>query len=164
MKKNLLVENARLRFRNFSGAEGRYNNKGNRNFCVELDPDTADNLMRDGWNVKQLIPREDGDQPMFYLQVAVRFDNIPPKIVMITSNGKTILKEDQVDMLDWAEIENVDLTIQPYDWKVGDKYGRKAYLKAMYVTLVEDELDRKYADVPDSAQNTLGAKYCDEDD
>lgn len=163
MKKNLIIENARLRFRNFSGVEGKYNNKGNRNFCIELDPDDAEDLRDDGWNVKCLMPREEGDDPIHYLQVAVRFENIPPKIVIITSNGKTVLKEDQVDMLDWAEIDNVDLTIQPYDWHVGDKSGRKAYLKAMYVTLVEDELDRKYADVPDSAQNALGAKYKDED-
>lgn len=164
MKKNLVIENARLRFRNFTGAEGKYNNKGNRNFCVEIDSTDAEDLRDDGWNVKCLMPREDGDEPIYYLQIAVRFENIPPKIVIITSNGKTVLKEDQVDMLDWAEIENVDITIQPYDWKVGDKVGRKAYLKAMYVTLVEDELDRKYADVPDSAQNTLGAKYRDEND
>jgi hypothetical protein len=48
-------------------------------------------------------------------------------------------------MLDWAEFENIDLIVSGYDWDVNGKQGTKAYLKKMYVTLVEDELDRKYA-------------------
>ncbi|NMC58666.1 MAG: hypothetical protein GYA51_04660, partial [Candidatus Methanofastidiosa archaeon] len=42
--KNIIVENARIAFRNFSGKEGKYNPAGRRNFCVFLDPKTAEEL------------------------------------------------------------------------------------------------------------------------
>ena len=85
------------------------------------------------------------------MQVAVSYKNRPPKVVLISSKGQTLLDEDKINMLDWAEIENVDLTINPSRWDVNGRKGIKAYLRSIYVTIVEDELDQKYSNVPDSA-------------
>lgn len=154
--KNIVVENARIGFKNFSGKEGQYNPAGRRNFCLFFDDENlVKKLIDDGWNVRFLKPRDEDDKPAAYLQVSVSFENYPPKIVLVTSKGKTSISEDEVNMLDWAEITNVDLIVRPYNWTVNGKSGTKAYLKAMYVTIEEDEFATKYDDVPDSAMSSI---------
>lgn len=149
------IENARIAFRNFEGKEGRFNPKGRRNFCVLLDDELAEELGADGWNVRWLEPKKEDDSRQAYIQVSVSFVNFPPKIMLITDQGRRLLEESDVSILDWADIENVDLIIRPYHWEVNEKTGVKAYLKAMYVTLLVDKFEAKYKDVPDSAANNL---------
>jgi hypothetical protein len=161
IKNNIVIEGARIGFRNFSGKEGQYNPPGRRNFCVFLDDDLAKTLEEDGWNVRWLQPKEDHQTDLGYLQVAVNYENIPPKIVMISSKGKTLLDGESVHLLDWAEIADIDLIIRPYNWTLhagtkGEKRGVKAYVKSMYVTIAEDEFEKKYYDVPDSAVDAIG--------
>lgn len=155
VKNNIVIENAQIGFRNFSGNAGKFNPAGRRNFCVFLDNDLGKVLENDGWNVRWLQPKDEADEPKPYLQVAVSYDNIPPKIVLVTKKGKTVLDEQSVSILDWAEISCVDLIIRPYNWEVSGKGGVKAYVKSMYVSIVEDEFESKYYDVPDSALNTI---------
>jgi hypothetical protein len=141
---NIVVENARLIFKNFAGEESKFNRAGNRNFCVILDGDSAEDLRQMGWNVKALRPREDEDEPTYYLQVTVAFGNFPPKVIMISGKTKTVLDEESISTLDYAEIANVDLIIRPYHWEVNGKEGIKAYLKTMYVTIEQDVFAGKY--------------------
>lgn len=162
---NLAIENADIRFRNFQGMEGRFNPKGSRNFCVMLDPNVAESLKDQGWNVRYLKPRDPEEDEQPYIQVSVRFDNFPPKIVLVSSRGKTILDEESVGSLDWAELDTVDLIIRPYHWNAQGKSGVKGYLNTMYATIVEDPFENKYFGTPDDAQNTIGGcGNCDECD
>lgn len=154
---NIVVDNARIGFRNFSGKEGQYNAAGNRNFALFLDdPKFANKLEDEGWNVRWLKPKSNDDEPQAFLQVKVGFGNYPPKIVLIANNKKSLLDEETIGLLDWAEIDTVDLMIRPYTYNIQGKSGIKAYLKTMYVTLVVDEFEKKYEYVPDSAQDAVG--------
>lgn len=143
------IENARIIFRNFAGKEGQYNREGDRNFAVLLDTDVANAMAEDGWNIKWLKPREEDEEQQAYVQVSVAYKGRPPRIVMVTSRGRTTLGEDLVEVLDWVDIANVDLILNPYEWSVNGKTGVKAYLKSLFITILEDELEQKYADVPE---------------
>lgn len=150
------LNDVRLVFRNFKGAEGQYNRRGDRNFCVLLPADVADAMRRDGWSIKQLQPREEGDYPQDYIKVKVNFDGPrPPKIFMIKGGRRLQITNDMVDMLDWADFALVDLIISPYNWSMNGNTGVTAYLQTFFGTIREDELEIRYAEVPDSAQNVL---------
>ena len=144
----LNLEDARIGYRNFEGNEGKYNKAGDRNFVVFLDDDQAKELEAEGWNVKwpkandEIDPEEDERQP--YLQVSVAYNNFPPTIVLVTDGNATRLSEEEVGMLDWADIVTSDIVIRPYYWTVNGNSGIKAYLKALYVTIETDAFASKY--------------------
>jgi hypothetical protein len=148
----VVMEGVRIIFRNFAGKEGQYNREGDRNFAVLLDEQVAEAMNQDGWNVKMLRPRtdEEGEEEQAYLPISLNFKGRPPRIVLITSRGRTNLDESQVEMLDWVDIINVDLIVRPYEWTVNDKSGIKAYLQSIYVTIEEDPLELKYSQLESS--------------
>lgn len=155
--RSVTIENARIFFRNFAGREGQYNQEGDRNFGVALPPDIAQMMKEDGWNVKQLRAREEGDEPQDWVPVAVSYRNRPPRVVMIKHafNKETnefepvrvTLPEDLVEMVDYADIANVDLILNPYTYNVNGRSGVKAYLKSIFVTINMDALEIKYGSI-----------------
>lgn len=140
-----VLEGISIMFRNFSGKEGRFNAAGKRNFCARLTDDMAAQLENEGWAVKYLEPREEGDRRVPYIKVNVSFGKVPPKLYLVTKGGITALTEETVNMLDYAEIANVDLVLRPYNWDESGTAAPSAYVKSMYVTVVEDPLEEKYA-------------------
>lgn len=163
--KNLVIEGARLIFKNFSGAPSQYNRSGDRNFCVVLDnPDVIDQMIADGWNVKTRPPREEGADPLYYVRVKVSFfddedDNRNPKILLISGKNRRYLAQDELNCLDTMDIKNVDLTIRPYRYDVNGKTGVSGYLKALYVTQKLDPLEEKYA-TPDDDEEDDDNPFC----
>lgn len=144
---NIKIENARIVFRNLSGKPDKFNPQGGkRSFSVVIeDPEFANELKREGWNIKQFNPSPDSDEePAHFISVKVSYNNIPPHIYLCTSKNKTLLNEDTVGQLDYAEISNVDIVITPYQYELSGRSGISAYVKTMYVTVVEDEFASKY--------------------
>lgn len=155
--KSLTFMNAQIMFRNFSGAPGKFNAEGKRNFALFLTPEAAEAMIADNWNVKYLKPREEDDVPQAMIAVNVKYGGKgrPPRVVIVTQKGKTEIGEDMLDIVDWMPIIDCDLIINPYFYDVSGRQGYSAYLQSIYVKMLEDELDIKYADVPDTAQSAL---------
>lgn len=149
----ITIRNAQLFKTNFSGKEiPPYNPEGRRNFCVFIDDiKVAKEMEADGWNIRWLEPKQEGDERRAFVSVAVNYSNIPPKIVLVTSKGQTRLGEEEVGMLDWAEKTNVDLTINPRVWDDNGKRRIKAYLRTMMVSIYEDDLEREIDEMYENA-------------
>lgn len=142
--RTFMIEDAQIIFRNFSGREGPYNRSGVRNFAVKLSPEDAAGLSADGWNVKVLQPKEEGDEEQPFIKITVSYKRKPPRIVLLTEKARTNLDEGTLEVLDWADIEHVDLIARAYEWDFNGKQGRSAYLKSLFVKIKEDALERKY--------------------
>lgn len=151
----IYIEDAQIMFRNFRGEEGKYNKVGQRNFVVLIDEETAHQMDADGWNVKKLEPREGDDpetEPKYFLPIELRYDvGRPPRVVLITSRGRRNLEEQEVSDLDYVDILHVDMSYRGSHWDVNGKTGIKAYLQSIYVTIEEDYLEAKYAELPQQA-------------
>lgn len=159
---NVLIEDCRLLYRNFAGKKERFNKEGDRNFTLVLSDKDVQRLEETGlpWNIKALKPRpgEENEPPTMSIKVKVQFPKpgsagSPPKMVMITSRGKTKLDEETAGLLDWPTIiTHCDLSIRPYNWTNEEEgtSGTTAYLVGIFANIEEDELEMKYADVPDS--------------
>lgn len=162
------IQDARIIFRNFAGRKGPYNEEGERSFTVVLPEEVAMAMMEDGWTTikqKQKYGSEPEDQEYeYHLPVQVEYNKgRPPRCVLMSATGPVELGAEEVAAIDYAELALVDLTLNPYQWEVNGNSGVKAYLKTIFVTPVIDELDAKYAQVPD-AQPALNLDMYDDEE
>ncbi len=147
-RKTFVIENAELFRLNFRGEESEYNEKGKRNFNVFIPTEEmAEAMLAEGWKVFRTKPTDEDENGRPAIAVKVRFDPIPPQIVVKTSKARTFYTEEMVDTLDYARMAQVDIVANAYNWtnKRGEK-GTSAYLKTMRILLEEDVLQQKYAD------------------
>lgn len=143
----LQIDEARIIYRNFSGAPSKFNREGDRNFAVVInDEEIKDALIEEGWNVKIKAPREEGDEPFMYLPVKVKFNERGPKVYLKSGKATNRLDEESIDCLDHVDIVSVDMDIRPYDWSVNGKTGRTAYLQSIWVTQEVDRFADRFAE------------------
>lgn len=147
---NIYFENAEITFKNFSGRPTKYQRQeGFRTFSVVVDdPDMAQHLSEDGWNVRILRPRNEGDTPRHVLDVSINFNFWKkPEIYMICDGHKTKLDEEDLDILDGADIITSDIVVRPRLWDDNGTTRIKAYLQELYVTIQQSRFAAKYADM-----------------
>lgn len=147
---NIYFENAEITFKNFSGRPTKYQRQeGFRTFSVVVDDsDMAQHLSEDGWNVRILRPRNEGDTPEHVLDVSINFNFWKkPEIYMICDGHKTKLDEEDLDILDGADIITSDIVVRPRLWDDNGTTRIKAYLQELYVTIQQSRFAAKYADM-----------------
>lgn len=149
----LQVDDARIVFRNFSGAPSKFNKEGDRNFSLVIpNEDIADalvnakNKMGVGWNVKIKEPIEEGDLPLMHLKVKIKFNARGPKVYLKTGDRVNLLDEETVGMLDDIDIDHVNMDIRPYDDEINGKPFRSAYLQSIEVVQNIDRFAARYAE------------------
>ena len=142
----LQIDDARIIFKNFKGRGDKFNREGDRNFSLLIeDENTANALIKEGWNVKIKPGREEGDDPFMRLPVKVKFTDYGPNVYLVTGNRRNELDEESIGCLDNIEIESVDMDIRPYDWEVNGRTGRTAYLQSMEVVQRIDRFAARYS-------------------
>lgn len=148
---NLRIEDTRIIYRNFGGKPTKFNQQGGRRSVGIVLPTVEDGkrLEKDGWPVKFLTDRDTGEEDAAFISAKVSYDNKPPKIVLVTNRKQTYLDAESVDILDYADIKNVDVVLSPFNYDFAGRTGVSAYVKTMYVTVQEDEFADKYNDEDD---------------
>ena len=138
----LEIDDARITYKNFSGAPGPYNDEGERGFAVIIpNQELADELKARGWNVTIKPPHDEDDEPFRYMKVKIKYrkdrnGNVyGPEAYLVTNDRKNELNQDTIGCYDNIAIARVDMDIRPYNWERpnGDS-GRTAYLNAICVT------------------------------
>ena len=144
----LQIDEAKIIHRNFEGRSSKYNREGDRNFSVVIpNRESADELIERGWNVKIREPKEEGDDPFFYLPVKVKFNNWGPRVYLVSGNHHVRLEEDVVKMLDKdIVIQSASMDLRPSHWEVNGKTGVTAYLKSIEIIQEIDRFAARYAE------------------
>ena len=147
----IIIEGARIKFKNFAGEARQYNPAGQRNFVLCLPDDLAQQLTAEGWNVKWKPGRHPEDPDEAQLVVKVKYTESgddhsrDPITYLIQGRRKIALDGRTVATLDRLAPLNIDLVVRPYVWDINGNVGVTAYLDEIYYTAVEG-LSSKYAD------------------
>ena len=143
----LQIDDARIIFKNFEGRGDKFNREGDRNFSLLIeDPDTADAMIKEGWNVRIKPARDEDEPPFMRLPIKVKFSDYGPNVYLITGDRRNELDEESIGCLDNIDIESVDMDIRPYDWEVNGRTGRTAYLQSMEVVQRIDRFAARYSE------------------
>ena len=140
------IDGRQIIFKNFEGRGDKFNREGDRNFSLRIDDEnTADALVKEGWNVRIKEGRDEDEGPFMRLPIKVNFTPYGPDVYLNSAGNVTKLNEESIACLDNIEIDSVNMDIRPYDWDVNGRTGRTAYLQSMEVVQRIDRFAARYA-------------------
>lgn len=142
------IENANVKwgFSHFDGKADTFNDEGDHNFTLVIPEEHAKQLMDEGWNIRTLEGREEGDPPEYTLKVKISYRFEAPKVYII--KGKRKFRADESDLQDIKRTtcEQLDVIITPSRWVHGRDTGITAYVKEMYAKVKESRFSAHYSD------------------
>lgn len=138
--------NIKWGFSHFAGLQDTFNDEGDHNFMIILDEERAKRMMAEGWSIKVMEGREEGDPPEYLLKVKISYRFEAPPIFFL--KGARRFRADEADLADIkrASCEQIDVIVSPKPWIHGKDSGVSAYVKEMYVQIRESRFGEKYRD------------------
>ena len=153
----MIITNAQILsmpFRNFEGRKSEYNPMGEKEFGVVIeDPELAQQMAEDNWNVKTLTNRDGRDylygiktdgEDLHWVKIKVKYRKnngdatIPPVIKIRTANNEINYNEEDLKELDTADLMDVDLKINFSKKTINGKQITTGYLNLMRATMIDD--------------------------
>lgn len=163
--RELIVENAELlygSFRNFEGRKTNYNEKGKRNFNLQVDPEYIPLLIEAGINVKYFkadLDDEDQSEKPGFVKVNVNYEGHRPPIIRVRKgvNGEFVdYTEAEAALLDMMVFDSVDLVLNPSIYDVRGQKGVSLYLNSGYFTSHVDPIAEKYERLKKEVKEKFG--------
>lgn len=145
-----------LRWMNFTGAKGTYNQEGQRNFKVEISEDMKEFFEQEGIHVGTWVPKpsdyDEEPEPVYTVNINVGFDNqyFPIQVWLLDPINKTKISVsgDQAFLLDHMTYSKVSLKCREY--RSSKRPGHTTlYLDKAYFTKDVDDLDNEYSEYKD---------------
>lgn len=132
-------------FKNFEGRGDKFNREGDRNFSLRFrDPETADAVAKEGWNVRIKPARDEDEDDFMRLPIKLKFTDYGPKVYLWSGNNRVELDEESIGCLDNIEIDHVNMDVRPYNWTVNGRDGRTAYLQVLEVFQRTNRFEERY--------------------
>lgn len=134
---DIIVEDAKLHYRNFDGEKSQSNPKGALGLGLILDPAKKDFYYEEGWKIKVKEYDDPDRETRYYIPVTISFDNPKhmPRIGVLNVKRNVIseVKPEQLHLYQRnADIIRYDVIVTPYCWTMPDgSSGVKAYLKEL---------------------------------
>lgn len=141
-----------LRWMNFTGAKGTYNQEGQRNFKIEISEDMKDFFEDEGIHIGTWVPKpsdyDEEPEPVYTVNVNVSYNNVyfPLEVWLLNDENKTKIAvgEDQAYMLDHMTFSKVSIKCREY--RSSKRPGHTTlYLYKAYFTKDIDDLDEEYS-------------------
>lgn len=130
------IEGAEIIYHRWAGTVNEWNKEGKKSVSVYIPDDLLEPMIRDGWHINYT----DEEVPRAFINCKINFGQFPPRIIMVTSERMIPLNDKTVGILDDADIANLDISLVGNPWE----RGISCYVTKAYVTINEDELDKKY--------------------
>lgn len=142
-------------WRNFRGLDTKYS-RGKIFFNVAIeDPQLLKTLLDRGFNVKDYVNKERPDEePTHILKITIKFNDFGPKIQQyVEGSGTPVdLDQDDIGMLDDADIMDCVIKIRPYDWTMANgTQGVSAYLTELAVQIPQN----RFTEMTERFQNPI---------